>query len=47
MQNLTPKIKILILGVVLIIANNIDQKLKEQPKVKLRLEKCKQTKSDN
>ncbi len=28
MQNLTPKIKILILGVVFIIANNIDQNLK-------------------
>jgi len=49
MQNLTPKIKIFILCVVLIIANNIDQiwKLKEQPKVKLRLKKCNQTKNDN
>jgi hypothetical protein len=28
MQNLTPKIKTFILGVVLIIANNIDQNLK-------------------
>jgi hypothetical protein len=47
MQNLTHKIKKFILCVVIIIANNIDQKLKEQPKVKLRLEKCNQTKSDN
>jgi len=48
MQNLTPKIKIFILCVVLIIANNIDQNLKvERTKVKLRLEKCNQTKSDN
>jgi len=47
MQNLTPKINIFILGVVFIITNNIDQKLKEQPEVKLRLEKCNQTKSDN
>jgi hypothetical protein len=46
MQNLTPKIKTFILGVVLIIANNIDQNLKVErtTKVKLRLEKCNRTK---
>jgi hypothetical protein len=50
MQNLTPKIKKIIFGVVLIIANNIDQNLKVErvpPKVKLRLEISNQTKSDN
>jgi hypothetical protein len=49
MQNLTPKIQIFILCVVLIIANNIDQNLKVEKttNVKLRLEKCNQTKSDN
>jgi hypothetical protein len=46
MQNLTPKIKIFILCVVLIIANNIDQKLKVEitTKVKFRLKKCNQKK---
>jgi hypothetical protein len=50
MQNLTPKIYFFIFGVVLIIANNINQNLKVervQPKVKLRLKKSNQTKSDN
>jgi len=42
MQNLTSKTKKIILGVILIIANNIIKiwKLKEQPKVKLKLKKC-------
>jgi len=50
MQNLNPKIKKFIFGVVLIIANNIDQNLKVErvhPKVKLRWEKSNQTKNDN
>jgi hypothetical protein len=33
MQNLTPKIKIFILGVILIIANNIDENLKVEIKI--------------
>jgi hypothetical protein len=49
MQNLTPKILKNIFCVVLIIANNIDQNLKVErvhAKVKSRLEKSNQTKSD-
>jgi len=34
MQNLTPKIKTFVLGVVLIIANNIDQNLKVEKTTK-------------
>jgi hypothetical protein len=37
MQNLTPKIKIFILGVVLIIANNIDQNLKVERTTKIEI----------
>jgi hypothetical protein len=42
MQNLTPKIKIFILGVVLIIANNIDQNLKVErtTKSQIKIGKC-------
>jgi len=47
MQNLTPKIKIFILCVVIIIANNIDQNLKVErtTKSELRLEKCNKKKN--